>query len=226
MKKEKLTLLLIDDDPVEGEIFRRHLEELEEWETSFYHLPDINDGLEINMAPDIIFMDYMLGEKTGLTILEKIRSCGFLQPVIMMTGHGNEEVAVEAMKRGVYDYLVKDKVNPLCLHRTISNSLEKYRMECKIKEQEKALLEAERQRVMMESLGAATHHLAQPVTALLCNLEVLYEEPDLEDNQKKILEKCLRFVGEISQIIRKLQTIQKYRTTPYIEDKKIIDIDM
>jgi len=224
MTKEKLTVLLIDDDPIEGEIFRRHLEELEEWEITFYYLQDINDGLEINMTPDIIFLDYMLGEKTGLNILEKIRSCGFLQPVIMMTGQGNEEIAVEAMKRGIYDYIVKDKVSSLCLHRTISNSLERYRMECKIKEQEKVLLKAERQRVMMESLGNATHHLAQPVTALLCNLEVLYEEPGLEDNQKKILEKCLRFVGEISQIIRKLQTLQEYRTTPYIEDRKNIDI--
>ena len=43
--------------------------------------------------------------------------------VVLVTGHGNEAIAVEAMKRGVQDYLVKDQVNAASLWRTLTQAV-------------------------------------------------------------------------------------------------------
>ncbi len=52
---------------------------------------------------DLIFLDYLLGVETGLGVFHQIREEGCFLPVIMLTGHGSEEIAVEAMKAGVSD---------------------------------------------------------------------------------------------------------------------------
>ena len=104
------------------------------------------------------------GGETGLEVFHKIRKGGCTLPVIMFTGHGSEEVAVQAMKAGVSDYLVKGRITPDSLRLIISNAVQKYKMQQKIEEQRKALLGAEHQRVMMGSVGAACHHFAQPIS--------------------------------------------------------------
>lgn len=49
--------------------------------------------------------------------------------VVLVTGQGNEAVAVEAMKRGVQDHLVKDQVNASCLWRTLTRAVSKHQLQ-------------------------------------------------------------------------------------------------
>ena len=58
-------------------------------------------------AYDLVFLDYSLPERDGLEVLEEIQRGEAPPPVVMVTGLGDEEVAVEAMKGGAYDYVVK-----------------------------------------------------------------------------------------------------------------------
>ncbi len=57
--------------------------------------------------PDLVLLDIKIGNSDGLDILEKIRKERPLQLVVMMTAHGTTETAIEAMKRGAYDYTLK-----------------------------------------------------------------------------------------------------------------------
>jgi len=58
-------------------------------------------------AYDVVFLDYSLPERDGLEVLEEIRRGEAPPPVVMVTGRGDERVAVKAMKGGAYDYVVK-----------------------------------------------------------------------------------------------------------------------
>ncbi|EKD36455.1 MAG: two component system histidine kinase, partial [uncultured bacterium] len=80
---------------------------------------------------DIVIVDYSLGDGTALDVLALVEGL----PVVVATGTGNEAVAVNALKAGAYDYLIKDldrnylKIMPM----TIENALRRHRAEEKIK---------------------------------------------------------------------------------------------
>jgi PAS domain S-box-containing protein len=103
------------------------------------------------------------------------------------------------------------------------------------KRAESAVREAEKQRVMLESLGAACHHLGQPATVLSANLAIIkqrIETPDqlVNDLVSSSIESCER----LADILYQLNTVNEYRTTNYLGDlsgeeaggDRILDIDL
>ena len=141
MEKRKITVLVIDDEPADVEILRRLLEEIERQKFQLLACNDAEKGRAeaARGEADLIFLDYLLGVETGLEVFHEMRKGGCNLPVIMLTGHGSEEVAVEAMKAGVSDYLVKGRITPDRLRLVISNAVQKFKRQQKIEEQRKAL---------------------------------------------------------------------------------------
>jgi len=229
MKMRKFTILVIDDDPADVEILRRLLEQIESWTIQLLVCNDAGTGRTeaLRGQVDLIFLDYLLGGETGLEVFHEISKGGCTLPVIMFTGHGSEEVAVQAMKAGVSDYLVKGRITPDSLRLVISNAVQKDKMQQRIEEQRKALLDAEHQRVMMESVAATCHHFAGPLTTMLSNLEMIAKgENILEPEKRKMLEQCLKAAETMKMILNKFQQVREYRTRPFLEDFKILDIGL
>jgi FixJ family two-component response regulator len=227
MEKKKLTILVIDDNPADVEIVRRLLEQIDSWEIHFLAFHDSKEGRAeaVKGKADLIFLDYMLGAETRLEVLNAIEAEGCFHPVIMLTGHGSEEIAVETMKAGVSDYLVKGGITSESLRLVISNALQKFKMQWEIEEQRKALLDAERQRVMIESVSAACHHFAQPLTTMLGYLQMLGRGEEIEASPKSLmLEQCLKAAETMRVILNRFQEVREYRTRPYLADTKILDI--
>jgi len=84
------------------------------------------------------------------------------------------------------------------------------------KRAEEALKEAERHRVMLESLGAACHHLGQPATMLMGNLELMRAKlAEADPSVRELLETSIENIRRLGEVLKKLQTVDKYRTTPY-----------
>jgi PAS domain S-box-containing protein len=86
------------------------------------------------------------------------------------------------------------------------------------KRAEQAERDAERTRVMLESLGAACHHLGQPATVLLANLGIIQrrmktDDPILSD----LLNSSIEAVESLGEILHKLNTVNEYKTTQYLE---------
>src|SRR5262245_13036052 len=57
--------------------------------------------------PDVVILDVHLPDSSGLATFEQVREADARIPVILITGHGTTELAIEAMKRGAYEYLHK-----------------------------------------------------------------------------------------------------------------------
>jgi hypothetical protein len=83
-----------------------------------------------------------------------------------------------------------------------------------IEKQSAEIVAAERQRVMLESLGAACHHIGQPMTVLSLYLTRMRDTYDGEEEGRE-LNACLDAVASISVILRKLMHVSEYRTVPY-----------
>jgi len=74
---------------------------------------------------DIYFIDYLLGERTGLDLLRDAISRGCEDPLVLLTGIGNREVDIQAMTIGAVDYLVKSEINTEKLERCMRYALER-----------------------------------------------------------------------------------------------------
>lgn len=88
-------------------------------------------------APSLMLLDYSLPEGDALSLLERLRDeARNLPPFVMITGRGDEKVAVNAMKAGALDYLVKDAAFLENLLPTVAGALEKAALREKLKDTE------------------------------------------------------------------------------------------
>jgi two-component system NtrC family response regulator len=99
-------ILIIEDDPLQRKLIKENLEQ--EGHTVF-ETASGEGALEIisEESIDIAIVDYKLEEETGIEVIQKISEKNPLITSIVVTAHGNVETAVEALKKGAYDYIVK-----------------------------------------------------------------------------------------------------------------------
>jgi two-component system nitrogen regulation response regulator GlnG len=100
------SLLVIDDEPSILHAFRRA------FPGSDYSLVTAGSAAEglaalARQTPDAVVLDVRLGDASGLDTFDRVRRHDARIPVILITGHGTTDLAIEAMKRGAYDYLLK-----------------------------------------------------------------------------------------------------------------------
>lgn len=130
-------LLIVDDNAVDRERIRRFLGEA--------HLTtEAATGTEALVRAsesdtECVLLDYRLPDRDGIELIEELVGLGL--SVVMLTGQGDERIAVEAMKRGAQDYLVKRALDAVSLRRTVERALEHRQLRLRIDVQ-RAELEA------------------------------------------------------------------------------------
>ncbi len=102
---------------------------------------------------ETIILDYCLPECNGIEVLGKIKETGIDTPVIMVSANGNEKVAVEALKGGAQDYLVKDSGYLALLPKAVQRTIEKKQFEVKLRKAE------ERNRELFEKVLSSKNRL-------------------------------------------------------------------
>lgn len=116
-------LIVEDEEPIRRVLKRILLEENEHF--SIDQAEDGEKGLTTLLAEDydLILCDIKMPNKDGLEVLQAAKNKGVLTPFIMLTGHGNIQTAVEAMKIGAYDFIPKPPdLNRLLI--SVRNALE------------------------------------------------------------------------------------------------------
>jgi signal transduction histidine kinase/DNA-binding response OmpR family regulator len=124
-------ILIIDDSAEDREAYRRYLSKQAQFEYKITEAESAEEGLEEleTFVPDLILLDYLLPDLNGLEFLSELQLLKIeLPPIVMLTGQGNEAVAVKAMKNGVKDYLVKGSINCNSLVNSINNVLRQERL--------------------------------------------------------------------------------------------------
>jgi DNA-binding NtrC family response regulator len=99
-------LLVVDDEPSVCYSFSRVFGDEN---TSVISAGTIGEGLRLfeSEKPEVVVLDFQLPDGNGLQAFETIRSMSPKQPVIFITAHGTTSTAIEAMKQGAFDYLIK-----------------------------------------------------------------------------------------------------------------------
>jgi len=207
---DTITLLIIDDDPSYVAIVQ-HL--LSKYQGKRFEVVWKQDGasalkeLEQNGAIDLVLVDYYLPEQNGLEVTKSIREKNTTIPVIFITSSRDFRLAIEAMKYGVEDYMVKDDAVDSVLPRTIVNILERVHLKKKIAEQQKADLIAKRRtEAIKELVVTVCHEFNNPLAAIKISTDILARQP-LPPDQKKLVADLDRNIGLIEREVSRLRDI-------------------
>jgi PAS domain S-box-containing protein len=141
---QPLRILVVDDAQEYGRMVAEFIRSLDST-ASVDVTATVEDTLRAfdHTTYDVAFFDYWLGSDDGLTLLREVRRRRIDTPVVIMTGRGAEEVAVEAMKAGAVDYLSKTLVTPENLGAAIRHAVALNTTERRRRETETALRASE-----------------------------------------------------------------------------------
>lgn len=164
MTRPLIRVLLVEDDAVDRMACRRALSRNPDYEFVLSEADSGREGLQLahEQKPDCVLLDYHLPDLNGLEFLAALadETGGISIPVMMLTGTDNATIAVEAMKRGARDYLIKDTEHQYLelLPAVIQRVLSERRMLMEKKLAEDKLFQAEaKYRSLVETIPAIVY---------------------------------------------------------------------
>ena len=125
--QHKYKIAVIEDDEDDYLIIKDYITDIEGKSFTVDWFQDYNSAIEAikNKEYHLYFVDYFLGHKTGLDLLDAAAEMNCDEPIILLTGLGNKAIDIKAMERGATDYLVKNDLSTEKLERCIRYALER-----------------------------------------------------------------------------------------------------
>ncbi len=226
-----MKVLLIEDDRVDQMAFKRLIKEkgLSYDYSIAGSVSEAKKVLETDKF-DIVVADYLLGDGTAFDIFSSIIDI----PVILVTGAGDEEVAVNAMKAGAYDYLIKDpernylKVLPVTVENSIKRKQAEDDRERLVKEIEAVNLDLTELNQELETIGAertmslmaltVADRVRNPSTIIGAISKRILEKEKISDTLKEKLNSIIEEADKLETIVHDFQTLLKSRQSMFKND--------
>ncbi len=131
MSEKPIRALLIEDDPGDARLIAEMLAQVRETPFDLAHADQLSAGLMHLTAagPDVVLLDLSLPDSEGLDTFTQVRARAPHTPILVLTGLDDEALAVQAVREGAQDYLVKGQVDSHLLARAIRYAVERKRAE-------------------------------------------------------------------------------------------------
>lgn len=213
---DPLSILIIEDSEDDRLLYRRALTENS---VHAYHIVEAENGEQglerlTEARPDCVLLDYSLPGRNGVEVLKRIRTRLPFLPVVMLTGQGNETVAVAAMREGAQDYIAKSTVTSEALERVVRVAIAHAAMQQRIHDQRAAL------EIFSHALA---HDLKEPTHTIVCFTELLMKHETLSERGSGYAGHVLR-AGERMQ--RLINAVFDYTLLNANEQKYVESCDM
>lgn len=211
---EDCLVLIIDDNIDDREVYRRMLSRVAGTNYVVAEAETGDQGLELaaSKRPNCILLDYSLPGRDGLGVLAEILKLDPAANVIMLTGQGNETVAVEVMKNGARDYLTKDALSPETLHRCVQNAVMHGALEKKLEQKRQSLEIFTR---------AMAHDLKEPLRTIKSFSKILHGSASLPAEDRELLDYILSAADHMEDLIVKVSGFTKLDVSGELELKPI-----
>lgn len=176
---------------------------------------------------DIVVLDYKLPGMSGLNVLQWIHEQKMDIPVIMLTGAGSEDIAVEAMKFGAYDYIRKDSFDRNHFPVIVNGVYERYLFKRDKEQREARARKLERDIVAFEILSTSLSSFAEDVSETLSTVSQLTDEnertlrpllpPDGKEQLNTYLKKIREEYRTLIAIGRSIVSLSKVVNENYLK---------
>lgn len=160
MPPQKYTILLVEDNDADAGLLRATLWEIPDALFEVVHVQRLGKAVEMSRTThfDLMLLDLTLPDSSGMETVSRAHALvPNSLPIVVTTGLDDESVAMEAVRIGAQDYLIKGQTDSRLLHRAVRYSIERKRVEMELRKVQEELEERVRQR---------TTELEQAVTVL------------------------------------------------------------
>ncbi len=216
MNDEKIHILLVEDEKIDAEALHRAFNE----DSQKYNIFTVSNLFEAKahlseVTPNIVIADLVLPDGSGIELLPTEKK-DFVCPFLVLSGKGNEEKAVDAMKRGALNYLVKTSKTISLIPAFVKIALQEWEILQDKKQAEKELIEAKKDAekanlAKSEFLARVSHELRTPMNSILGFGQLLNMDgvEPLTTNQKKNVEYILKAGNHLLLLINELLDLSK-----------------
>ncbi|MDJ0662281.1 MAG: diguanylate cyclase [Crocosphaera sp.] len=223
MLSQSFTVLIIDDNQEDRFTLKHYLKKQDYQDYQICEASSGREGLEIvkKIKVDVILLDFRLPDVDGIQFLQQLQNEFFYSnfAVIMLTGVGNESVAVEAMKNGAQDYLIKDNLTPESLHKSLYLSIERVKLRRQLEESE------QRFRGTFEQAAVGIFHINLVGEFLRFNQKSSQITGYLsEEIQEKTLEEII-FSEDLPNYQRQLKKLLNNQIKTFTLEQRILGAD-
>ncbi len=247
-KIKGVKVLLVEDNPADTRLLKGMLSDAKGALFEVVCADRLSTGLSYlsDGGFDVILLDLILPDSQDLETLRSFSEKALGLPILVLTGLQDESLAIQAVRRGAEDYLVKGNLDSAVLTRAVNFAIERKRIievlknttrdleatiselrrsNRKVLEQQKSVIEEERLKVLLQIAGTTAHEINQPLTTILGNIELMKGAGKVPSDLSSFLSKIELAGKRIADIVSKVQDIHNLDTRPYVGDINIINFD-
>jgi len=210
MPARKISVLLVDDDPGFAAVFQDSLLKARGISFRITRRTTVDEAFAaIKESPhfDIIVTDFVLPDLNGLEFCLRLSQMEQKIPVVMISATKDIKLAVEVMKLGVEDFLVKGELNEAHVPRTLVNILDRIKVKEQMRAVEKRMhLAEDRSQAIRELVVTVCHEFNNPLAAIKISSDLLQRSP-LPENQQQLLTEFDHSFQKIESEVRRLRDI-------------------
>lgn len=221
----KKTLLLVDDEPDARLLASDILGDSYDVTTA----ESAAQALQIlSTKPlDVVLTDIKMPGEDGISLLRKVRAMYPETPVILLTGHGDKQTAIDALKEGAFDFLEKPFEDDELLS-AVSRAFSVVELKQKLRSSQARVLESDRLATLGLMAGGIAHEINTPLTTIVVMAssikEMLQDPSTSHENLSQISDEICNMVMRISKIIKSLQSFARDNSNAPFLDVGVKDI--
>jgi DNA-binding response OmpR family regulator len=218
-----LRILVVDDDPAMVRLAAAALTA-----HGFTELEHVASGQEALLAAaraDVLLLDQNLPDLAGREVLLALRAWPDPPSVVMVTAHGSETFAADALRAGAEDYLVKDGSLAAMLPEVVERVRRMRSLREALATAERELVHVERRAAVGEMTVTLHHEINNPLMAATAELDLLLGGQDsLNDAQRRSLETIRGMLERIRGIVKRAGELRRAVTAEYAPGLQMIDL--
>jgi signal transduction histidine kinase len=194
--------LLIEDNPGDARLVSEILAAEEPRRFDVVHVGRFADGYECAAHEPLVavLLDLSLPDSDGLQTVRRAQAAFDFLPIVVLTGLGDESVAVAALAEGAQDYLVKTDRDLRALPRALRYAIERHRLESRLRE-------AHRLDAVGHLAGGIAHQFNNVMTSVLGYADLLLAQCDAHDSRRRALEEIARGGKHATELMRQFLAV-------------------
>lgn len=220
---QTINVLLVEDNVDFARLVTLFLDRYEDGKFSVTWKQNAQEAIdEVSRNPvyDVVLMDYFLPGMNGLEATRMLREKNIPVAVVFLTVNKDMNLAVEVMKLGVEDYLVKEEISTPILPKTLISVVEKHRLQ---REMEELEIRKKRLEAMQELIIRIADELGAPLASMQEDIQEMITM-NSDPKAARYLAIINENVQRITSKMEKLKNLKEDKTVQYIKNIKMIDL--